>query len=109
MTAHVWLRVIGDAGEYMFKDLYEDDFKNEALSALLRVTTTLLKATSAVDTPVRDDTDKLKVEIVEALCLCEVVLPSTELNILFHVMLHIPDMIYRWNLVRNFWCYFGER
>ena len=109
MTAHDWLVTIGDVVEYIFKNLYEDDRKNEALSALLKVTATLLKATSAVDTPVRDDTDRLKLEIVEALCLCECVLPSTELNILFHVMLHIPDMIYRWNAVRNFWCFFGER
>lgn len=28
---------------------------------------------------------------------------------MFHVLLHVPDAMFRWNAVRNFWGFFGER
>jgi hypothetical protein len=37
------------------------------------------------------------------------VLPKTEMAVMFHVLLHVPDAMYRWNAVRNFWGFFGER
>jgi hypothetical protein len=40
---------------------------------------------------------------------CECVLPATELPVMFHILLHVPDCIYRWNSVRNYWSFFGER
>lgn len=48
-------------------------------------------------------------ELLRVLCNCERVLPSTELSVLFHILVHVPQMVNRWNGVRNFWCFFGER
>ena len=46
---------------------------------------------------------------IEALCNIERIIPATELSVLLHIMVHVPDMVHRWNSVRNFWCFFGER
>ena len=51
----------------------------------------------------------MQVKVVEAIVLCESVLPKTELPVMLHVLLHVPDCMYRWNSVRNFWSFFGER
>jgi hypothetical protein len=43
-------------------------------------------------------------------CICERDLPKTEMAcLLLHVLIHFPDLIHRWNHVRNFWTFFGER
>ena len=26
-----------------------------------------------------------------------------------HMLMHVPDLIFRWNAVRNMWCFFNER
>ena len=36
-------------------------------------------------------------------------LPKTELAVMFHILVHVPDMMYRWNRSANFWCFWGER
>jgi hypothetical protein len=108
MTAHDWLVIMSDAGEYILHGVF-DTHKNDALLALLAATGACLKATCAVDSDQRDDIDRLKLQVVEACCLCEAVLPATELSVLFHILIHVPDTIHRWNNVRNYWCFFGER
>jgi hypothetical protein len=40
---------------------------------------------------------------------CVQVLPKTEMSVMFHVLMHVPDAIWRWNSARNFWGFFGER
>ena len=37
------------------------------------------------------------------------VLPKTEMSVMFHVLMHVPDAIWRWNAARNFWGFFGEK
>ena len=81
----------------------------EAIYALLDICTKCLMMNSAADSDNRDEMDMLKLSVTEALCKCEAQLPKTELAVMFHVLLHVPDSIYRWNNVRNFWSFFGER
>ena len=69
----------------------------------------MLFMTSAFDAENRDNIDEFKLKIVETLCKCEAALPVTEMCVMFHIVLHVPDVIYRWNSVRNFWSFFGER
>ena len=80
-----------------------------ALNALHAAMSSLVTTTSAAESENREQIDKLRVSIVEALCLMERELPKTEHAVIFHIMLHIPDQIYRWGCARNFWCFFGER
>ena len=46
----------------------------------------------------------------ETISLLETVLPIGLVNTpLVHMLTHIPASIYKWNNVRNYWQFFGER
>jgi hypothetical protein len=51
----------------------------------------------------------LKKKVVDALVEVERCLPASELSIFLHEIVHVPDFIYKWNNVRNFWCFVTER
>jgi hypothetical protein len=51
----------------------------------------------------------LKLATIRALCLWSKDVPKTAHAIVIHELIHICDMIYRWNNVRNFWCFLTER
>ena len=52
---------------------------------------------------------QLKREIVLAVSRAEFDVPQTEAAISLHIILHVPDCIYRWNAVRNTWTFHSER
>ena len=81
----------------------------EAVIALIEACRDIIKITSPAESENRDGLDLLQERVIEALCLCEAELPATELSVLFHTLCHATDGIYRWNSVRNYWCFFGER
>jgi hypothetical protein len=108
MNSHDWIQTMQCAGEYILAGLF-DGRKMDAVSALLKACNGLLTMTSAKDTDNRDQLDRLKLRTVEALVKCESVLPCTELCIVFHALIHVPDAMHRWNSCRNFWSFFGER
>lgn len=110
LTAHDWLQVIQSAGDYILAGLFpKHPQRMEAIYALLAACSKILRATSAVDSDNREDLDALKLEVVVALCHCEAEFPRTEMAVMFHILMHVPDAIYKWNNVRNFWSFFGER
>ena len=92
-------------------DLFpEDQRKRNCLLRLLDACNKCLAYTSDIeDEDNRVMIDTVKLEVIEALCLVEAYMPRTELPVMFHVLLHVPDAIYRWNAVRNYWAFFGER
>ena len=51
----------------------------------------------------------LKKRLVLAMCAVEKAFPETEMSIFFHECVHIADFLYRWNNVRNYWCFVTER
>jgi hypothetical protein len=91
-----------------------------ALKALVCVFRLLLEASSdrnpeVVNFP-QDDDDRrtndlrvLKLKVVKLLCLYEKGAPAGNLPRIVHLLVHVPDLIYRWNSVRNMWCFFNER
>lgn len=108
--AHDWLRIIQDAGDYILHDLFPDNPQRmEALYSLVAVCNACITMTSAYNSDNREQIDRLKLRVIEALCKCEFEYPSTERSIMFHILMHVPDIMYRWNGVRNFWNFFGER
>lgn len=110
LNSHDWIQLMQSAGDYLLLGLFpEEPRKLQALQALLKATNTVLHATSAADSENREQIDRVKSEVTEALCLMEEVLPATELAVMLHIMLHVPDAVYRWNSVRNYWSFFGER
>jgi hypothetical protein len=51
----------------------------------------------------------LKKRIVRALCELEKCFPESEFSIFLHEVVHVADFMYRWNNVRNYWCFITER
>jgi hypothetical protein len=47
--------------------------------------------------------------VARALVKMERDLPGTELSIAIHELIHVPDFLWRWNSVRNYWCFVVER
>ena len=110
LKAHDWIQLVQCAGDYLFADVIPNDLHAEAIFALLDVCNELLNATYPADAPLGTaDIEALNVRVAEALSKCESVLPTTELAVMFHILLHVPAAIRRWNSVRNFWSFFVER
>lgn len=47
--------------------------------------------------------------VARALFKLERDFPGTELSIAIHELIHVPDFLWRWNSVRNYWCFVVER
>ena len=110
MKSHDWMNVLQSAGDYVLAGLFPRFPKRmEALFELLEACNDCLTIVSPRQNDDRNPVDRLKLKMVEALVKCESVLPKSELALMLHVLMHVPDIIYRWNAVRNFWCFFGER
>ena len=109
MTSHDWIQIMQAAGDYILADIVEDGNRRRALYALVEACQDCLTFESPANGDDREKIAALKIKVAEALSLCELVLPKTELAVMFHVLLHVPDAMYRWNAVRNFWGFFGER
>jgi hypothetical protein len=110
LTAHDWMRIIQDAGDYVFHGMFPDQPERlSAIYGLVDATNLCLETTSAYDSENRDALGDVRLRVIEALSAFEAHLPVTERAVMFHIMVHVPDAIYRWNSTRNFWCYFGER
>ena len=110
LNSHDWMLLIQSAGHYLPHNLFpEEPDKQECLLTLLDACNRCLTTTSAYDSENREVIDQVKQAVVVALCKVEACMPRTELPVMFHVLLHVPDAIYRWNSVRNFWAFFGER
>jgi hypothetical protein len=110
LTSHDWFLLVQSAGDYLLYDLFPgEECKEACLLALKDACSLCISTTSAFESENRQVIDKVKQTVIEALCVAEAIFPKTELAVMFHVLLHIPDGIYRWNNVRNFWSFFGER
>jgi len=86
----------------------------EAYTAMIDALNAILDATADFD-PEADEDEGLEtvralhLQVIEALCLFERDFPLTELSMFVHEILHVPEFVFRWNAVRNFWCFVTER
>jgi hypothetical protein len=97
--------VMGDTGPLHMRESYA------AMTAALNA---LLDAKADFDPDEEDNDDlgairALHLQVIEALCLLERDFPLSELSIFVHEILHVPEFVYRWNAVRNYWCFVSER
>ena len=51
----------------------------------------------------------VKERVTILVCEYERYFPRSEVCRVSHIMLHVTDMVHRWNNVRNFWCFLTER
>jgi hypothetical protein len=64
------------------------------------------------DEKTQDEVDKcwtLKRKLIKALVSIEARLPESELSYFVHEIVHVADFTFRWNNVRNYWCFVTER
>lgn len=110
LNCHDWMNIMQAGGEYMLHGVFPaGSGQMMALEGMLDACRGILAATSVAADDSRDDLDKLKLLVAESLTKFEVLAPRTELSILHHTLVHCADVVYKWNNVRNFWCFFGER
>ena len=97
--------VMGDTGPLLPREAFKA--MTEALNAILDATADF--DPDDEENEAREKTRALHLQVIESLCLMERDFPLSELSIFVHEILHVPEFVYRWNSVRNFWCFTTER
>lgn len=92
--------------EYAFHDVFPKRVQI-AWDAILSAVRMCLIA--CCDTPSRSFITKFKTFMVHKISAYEHVFPDTEMPRIVHLLLHVPDQVYRWNHVRNYWAFYPER
>ena len=98
---------------YLFGQRLTDGAASDALDAIFTALQLALEMSSDVDShsegKLHADYVANRTKMAECLCKFEKGAPQSELCILAHELLHFPDVVYRWNNVRNYWVFFSER
>ena len=114
-----WLHFLTTGILHVLKPMVEGSAR-KALVAVVRALRLALKSTSdrdpfATQFPEQDFNrraqvcQEMKLKIVEYLVIYEKGVAKSELPPVLHMLIHVPDAIYRWNSVRNMWCFTNER
>ena len=108
-----WVFFLRSAVPYVFYDVGPHRPK-EAFKAMVEALQLLLDVTADYDPddpddPTTDTCRTLRGKLATALVLMEKDFPATELSIAIHELIHMPDFVFRWNAVRNYWCFVVER
>ena len=110
-----WLTFLRSAVPYTFYQVGPAR-PREAFKAMIDALLLLLDAVADYD-PDPDNMDDsatqtcrtARTAVARALFKLERDFPSTELSIGIHELIHVPDFLWRWNSVRNYWCFVVER
>jgi hypothetical protein len=113
MKAASFKRLADGPAFLIFRDVYTNDI-GIAFQALLEIMYKILHLTCDADGAVHTEATKRRVsrfqqEIAVAFVKLEEELPAMFFDISLHVLIHLPQCIFRWNHVRNFWCFASER
>ena len=114
-----WLHFLTTGILYVLRPLVSGQVER-SLIALVKALRLALDATSDRDAMVTEwvqddferrerDCQDLKLKIVGFLCEYEKGAAISELPPVIHLLLHVPEAIYRWNSVRNMWVFTNER
>ncbi len=114
-----WIHLITTGSLHVLKPMLSG-YAQDALVAIVCAFRLLLSASSDVDPGIvdwpeddynrrMDDMRILKLKIARLLCRYERGSPASNLPRIVHLLMHVPDLIFRWNAVRNMWCFFNER
>jgi hypothetical protein len=117
LKANYWTKISRHALPYLLHGLYEDEATQQALDKIIEVIQELHTWIANVDDgetiDAREELERemiaRKTRVAEALVLLENTWPHTEQTISLHQLLHVPEQVYEWNHVRNYWAYWSER
>jgi hypothetical protein len=107
-----WLTFLRTAVPYTFYEVGPSR-PRESFKAMIAALQLLLNAVADYDP---DDDNAAtqtcrtaRTAVARALFKLERDFPGTELSIAIHELIHVPDFLYKWNSVRNYWCFIVER
>jgi hypothetical protein len=108
-----WLTFLRTAIPYTFYQVGPSR-PREAWKAMIDALNLVLDATADYDPDDEDDTSTrtcraVRTALIRALFKLERDFPKTELSIAIHELVHVPDFLWRWNSVRNYWGFIVER
>jgi hypothetical protein len=109
-----WLTFLRSAVPYTFYQVGPSR-PREAFQAMIDALLLLLDAVADYDPDNMDDDSATqtcrtaRTAVSRALFKLERDFPGTELSIGIHELIHVPDFLWRWNSVRNYWCFVVER
>ena len=101
-------RLLWHAGDYIFYDLF--GYKQPAVESWMDILRKVEQSTADFDHDnAYAEIAALKMQVAEALTNFESDWPPQSHCIVAHELMHVPDCIYRWNSVRNYWAFHLER
>ena len=108
-----WLMFLRTAVPYVFYQVGPMR-PRESFQEMIKALQHLLDATADYDPDAAVDESvhtcrTARAKVAQALFKLERDFPSTELSIAIHELIHVPDFLWRWNSVRNYWCFVVER
>ncbi len=108
-----WLMFLRSAVPYTFYQVGPTR-PREAFDAMISAFQLLLDAVADYDPDsVNDNATQTcrtaRTAVARALFKLERDFPGTEMSIAIHELIHVPDFVWRWNSVRNYWCFVVER
>ena len=108
-----WLMFLRSAVPYTFYQVGPSR-PREAFGEMIAALQHLVEATADYDPEDADDTAShtcrtARTMVARALFKLERDFPGTELSIAIHELIHVPDFLWKWNSVRNYWCFVVER
>ena len=96
-------------GDYVFTNSLPKGV-GKSVKRLLELLRLVKTANCDVDDPNAEDLlSSLKGKVIILLCEYERYFPRSEICRVSHILIHVMDMVHRWNNVRNYWCFLTER
>ena len=112
MNTADWQHYLQYCDTYSFQGVLDEPY-GSAYLGFTQVYRSILEFQSSTLQPDAEATQQAlsrEYEIAAALSLFERTWPSVLMSgPVIHTLVHYPRFIYRWNSVRNYWCYFNER
>jgi hypothetical protein len=109
-----WVHLLRSGLPYVFGGV-GPEHPREAFTAITSVLSELMDMTCDYDPDEVVESEQverckvMKDKLIRALCLVEKDLPESELSPFLHEVVHMGDFLFRWNNVRNYWCFITER
>lgn len=104
MKAYEWLVFVRSYGKWLLQDILENKGDVKIIMGLLDLLSKL--SSHYVSKPLMQSIRKLMNDTLDSI---ENELPSTEHDIIVHLMSHIPDQMEDWGPVRGYWMFNIER
>ena len=112
MLTSDWQHFLQYCDPYVFQDILPEPYNSTyfQITGIYRSILAFQCNVKQTEDEAKLQVSRLEHEISAALVAFERVFPSALLSgPVIHTLVHYPAFMFRWNSVRNYWCYFNER